>query len=335
MTRFLILISTLIVLSCRGKEQWTHDDFFNHTFSIIEDKSIKKDSLDWGSLERTVRDSIRQFKTAEDAYQALAYTIELINDGHSVFLDPKTSNRLSEDSSELFYDTFVPVPPVPAKIIEGDIGYLKLTGYVANRQRSKLYSTKIRKALYTLDSLSNLSGWILDLRENMGGLHSMMPLGVAPIFQDSLVGILVDNRGKYLTQYCTNRYFYFGNLKNDSIKVDLNLKNERKPVAVLISGKTVSAGETLAAAFRFQPSAKLFGAPTRGKTTGLELIDFNSGAKLLLATLYLCNKDKEIIHQELHPDVECTADESYRLAIEWIKGSKTNAKDEHANQTVQ
>ncbi|MGB3779993.1 MAG: S41 family peptidase [Tunicatimonas sp.] len=262
----------LLVFSCRGKEQWTHEDFFEQTFSVIQDKSIKRDSLNWKSLERTVRDSIRQFKTAEDAYRALAYTIELIGDGHSVFLDPQTPNRLTEDSSELFYDTFVPVPAVLTKIVGGDIGYVKLTGYVANDERSKLYSLKIRKALYALDSLSGLSGWILYLRENMGGLHSMMPLGVAPLFQDSLVGILVDNQNKYITEHCTNRYFYFDNLKNDSMEVDLDLKlrNERKPVAVLIGSRTASAGETLATAFKFQSSTKLFGSPTKGKTTGLE-----------------------------------------------------------------
>src|SRR3546814_2022141 len=62
-----------------------------------------------------------------------------------------------------------------------------------------------------------------------------------------------------------------------------------------------------------------FGTPTKGLTSSLELMEFNSHAKLFLATMYLCSRDKKMIDRGLNPDVACSAERAYELAIKWLK----------------
>lgn len=311
---FIIIIPILLALSCQPKKQWGYSDFFEQAFSIIEERSIKKNEIDWEVLKDKVTDSIGHFQSNEDVYRALGYTIKLIDDGHSIFIDAHTSSVLTADT--------LIVPDIVMKIVDEDIGFIKLTGFIASVDNSRIYSRQIRESLYELDQSSNVTGWIIDLRENIGGLSSMMPLGLAPMFQDSLIGYRVNNKGEYISEYCSNEYYRIGNMMVEK-NTDLNFSmvNKNKPIAVLISDKTASAGETLASSFKFQNNVKTFGTPTKGLTTALELIEFKSDAKLLLASLYLCGSDKEIIYSNIIPDIECNSEEAFEFAKNWIKNS--------------
>ncbi|MFB2118917.1 S41 family peptidase [Parapedobacter sp. 2B3] len=313
MGKYLILtISILFVLSCQNKKQWTYNDFFEQAFSLIEERSIKKNEIDWEVLKRTVTDSINHFQNNEDVYRAIGYTVSLINDGHSIFLSPQTPNVFTADT--------LPIPDIVTEIIDDDIGYIKLTGFIANVDNSRIYSRRIRESLYELDRSSIITGWIIDVRENNGGMASMMPLGLAPMFRDSLIGYHVNNKGEYFSEYCTNEYYRIEDMmveKNSAL--NFNLLNKDKPIAVLISDRTASAGEMLASSFKFQKNTMTFSTPTKGLTSSLELMEFNSNAKLFLATMYLCNRDKEIINSGLNPDVECSSEKAYELAIKWLK----------------
>ncbi|MGV3762671.1 S41 family peptidase [Parapedobacter sp.] len=313
LSKYLLLtISILLVLSCQNKKQWTHNDFFEQAFNIMKERSIKKNEIDWEVLKRTVKDSISHFQNNGDVYRAIGYAVSLIDDGHSVFLAPQTPNVFTADT--------LPIPNVVTKIIDEGIGYIKLTGFIANADNSKIYSERIRESLYELDRSSNITGWIIDVRENMGGMASMMQLGLAPMFQDSLIGYWINNKGEYFAEYCTNEYYRLEDMmveKNSAL--NFNLLNKDKPIAVLISDRTASAGEALASSFKFQKNTMTFGTHTRGLTSALELIEFNSNAKLFLATMYLCSRDKKIVDRGLDPDVACSSERAYELALKWLK----------------
>src|SRR3546814_16179270 len=62
-----------------------------------------------------------------------------------------------------------------------------------------------------------------------------------------------------------------------------------------------------------------FGTPTKGLTSSLELMEFNSHAKLFLATMYLCSRDKKMIDRGLNHDVACSAERAYELEIKRLK----------------
>src|SRR5699024_9730004 len=134
-----------------------------------------------------------------------------------------------------------------------------------------------------------------------------------------LIGISCDNKNTFIKIKVTPKYFYFGDYLVDSLNYNSTLVNKNKKIAILVSEKTVSAGEFLALAFKFQKDTKVFGSKTKGKTSHLRLFDFKSNAKLLLATHFYCDKNRNKIREGLIPDVECEKGESLLKAIEWIK----------------
>jgi len=299
------------VFSCKHKTQWNYEAFFEQSFELIKERSIKKDELNWVELKQTVVDSIKEFDTNEKVYNAIGYIINLIDDGHSEFVSANTPNRLTTDTLK--------IPTVITKIIDTKIAYIKLPGFVANDSLSKQYSLIIRKSLLELDKTENLSGWIIDLRKNTGGKLSNESLGISPLFENPLIGISCNNKNDFRKITCKTNYFDFGKIRMDSIIYDSQLKNTNRKIAVLVSQKTVSAGEFLALAFKFQNNSKVFGEKTKGKTSHLQLFTFKSDAKLLLAIENYCDKNRNVVSGGIEPDIECAPEESLNKAIEWIK----------------
>jgi hypothetical protein len=311
--KYALIILILTSFSCKRKSQLNYDAFFEQSFEFIKENSIKKNEVNWIALKRTVKDSIKRFETNEEVYNAIGYTIMLVDDGHSVFIPANTPNSLT-------VDTLI-IPSVTSRIIDNNIAYLKLSGFVANDSLSKLYALNIRKSLLELDHYTNISGWIIDLRSNSGGKLSNESLGISPLFENPLIGISCNNKNDFREITCTSNYFTFGNFRMDSLNYDSQLKNKNRKIAVLVSEKTVSAGEFLALAFKFQNNTKLFGEETKGKTSHLRLITFKSDAKLLLAIENYCDRDKNIVEGGLIPDIECSPEESLPKAIGWIKNA--------------
>lgn len=312
---FLLFAFSLLLFGCERQTQWDGDAFFEQSFELIKEKSIKKNEVNWVELKKAVKDSIKVFDTNEKIYNAIGYIIKLIDDGHSAFIPANTPNRLTDDTLR--------IPAVETQVIENDIAYIKLSGFMANDSLSKQYVLSIRKSLLELDENNNLSGWIIDLRKNAGGKTSSESLGIAPLFQDSLIGISRNNKDDYRKIFCTSKYFFWDDFKMDSLIYDSHLNNRDKKIAVLVSEQTASAGEFLTLAFSFQNNTKVFGKKTKGKTSHLGLFEFKSDAKLLLAIENYCDKNKNVMNEGIIPDIDCTPEESLSKAIEWIKKDPT------------
>jgi|GEM_PF-4373731 len=317
---FKIIILSLIITSCNNIKTSDTEKYFNETFNLIKENSVKKNEIDWNELKKTVKDSIKNFNSNYEVHLGIAYTMSLINDGHSIFgFSQKSDNTkaINTKNSVVFKKTF---PPIETEIIGNDIGYIRLTGMnIIDDSLFKNYTMEIRKALLALDNSANLSGWIIDLRVNGGGRLSCESLGLAPLFEDSLIGISWNNKNIYSNIICTNGYFKFGEHIQDRLLFDSTLVNKHKKIAVLIDKKTVSSGEFLALAFKFQDNTKTFGKPTRGKTSHCLLYNFKDGAILFLATAYYSDIKKNVIRNGIIPDIECDSEESITKAIEWIK----------------
>ena len=310
-----ILALLLISMSCKKKQSNAYEDYYYQLLSLIEQNSVKKNDINWSDIKRDVKDSIKVFSSNDDLYRAIKYTLKLINDGHSLFISSRidisnhTVSRFNSDT----------IPEVEARIINGEIGYLNLHGLYANDSLTGIYQMEVRKALLRLDSSSKLSGWIIDLRNHSGGKLTSESLGLSPLFEQPLIGISCDNMHSFKNIVCSNNVFNFGDIKLDSLIGNSTLKNRHKKIAVLVGKSTVSAGEFLALAFKFQKNTKVFGSKTNGKTSHLRLFEFKSNARLLLAIGYFCDKDKKILKRGVIPDIACDSSKSLKMAVDWIK----------------
>lgn len=308
----LLLAFVTLILSCEQKQKTQFDLLFENVFKIVRSNYIKKSEVNWVEVEKSVKDSIKIFRNNNDVHNAIKYTLDCINDDHGFFL---------KSNENIFSNDTLKVPEVQSEIIDKEIGYIKIPGFGANDSLSTLFALNIRKVFKDLDETYDLSGWIIDLSDNNGGAGYTLPLGILPLFQDSVIGYNKDNKGEIEKVTCINNVYKVGGRIHGSITYDCSLKNRNKKIAVLINDKTASCGESVALALRFQGGkTQIFGQRSCGLTTRLIRIDFNpSGAVLFLSTQFMCDLDQNIISGPIIPDIECTPDKSLNKAIKWIK----------------
>jgi C-terminal processing protease CtpA/Prc len=315
-----IVLLIFLLASCNRFTKSETEQYFEETFNLIKENSVKRSEIDWKELKKTVRDSIKNLNSNYDVHLAISYTINLINDGHSIFGAPQNSSNNKAINAKESNDRGLCIPPIKTMIVANNIGYIKLSGLnIINDSLSKIYTLEIRKALLVLDNTNALSGWIIDLRTHGGGRMSCESLGLSPLFENKLIGLIHDKQNSFTEITCDNTIFKYGNHIQERLIYDSIIINKNKKIAVLIEKTTVSSGEFLALAFKFQTNTKTFGKPTRGKTSHCGLYYLKDEAILLLSQSYYYDKNRNEIKNGIIPDVDCQSETSLTKAIEWIK----------------
>ena len=177
----------------------------------------------------------------------------------------------------------IEIQSVISELIDNKIGYLRLRSFNENS------SNQLKKEISKLEKNNKLLGYILDLRNNPGGLLSQA-VRVSDFFLDD--GEIVSTRGRKKRE---NRKFFAR--KGDRIK--------GKPLIVLINNGSASASEIVAGALQDQKRAVLLGVTTYGKGSVQSIIPLrNKGAIRLTISKYYLPSGKSISEVGVSPDIE-------------------------------
>ncbi|HYS10295.1 MAG TPA: S41 family peptidase [Myxococcales bacterium] len=181
---------------------------------------------------------------------------------------------------------------VEEKLFDRKLAYVKIKSF---QDRTDVY---LRKALDSLraDAGGDLTGVVLDLRHNPGGLLDQA-VKVADRFLDG--GVIVTTKGR-------------GAKHVEVEKAHPKGTEPRYPMVVLVDGGTASASEIVAGALQDQGRAVVIGTRTFGKgsvQTVIELED-GSGLKLTVARYYTPS-GRSIQERGIMPDV-------------WVKASASD-----------
>jgi len=174
----------------------------------------------------------------------------------------------------------------------GETGYIRLTQFSAPAVK------EMRDAIRSLEK-QNVTGYILDLRSNPGGLlQASIEIGRMWIKEGAIVST-VDRKGEGDRQTA-----------NNTALTD-------KPVVVLVDGGSASASEILSGALQDNKRAKIVGLRTFGK--GLvqsvrELGDNESGLAVTIAK-YLTPNGRDINKHGVDPDVEIKLTEAQQKEL--------------------
>jgi len=178
------------------------------------------------------------------------------------------------------------VQSVRAHVESGDIGYIRITQF-----NQEAYDG-VRKAFdhfRTDPGQSNLKGYILDLRNNPGGLLNQA-VEITNAFVDS--GDIVSTRGRNADQ--GQRY---------SARPGVNL-SQQKPVVVLINGGSASASEIVSGALQDLKRATLVGTRTFGKGSVQTILPLGENGALKLTTArYYTPSGRSIQAKGIDPDI--------------------------------
>ena len=176
----------------------------------------------------------------------------------------------------------IEIKSVAAKLIENEIGYLRLRAFNENSD------DQLKKEISKLQKNKNLSGYIFDLRNNPGGLLSQA-VTISDFFLND--GEIVSTKGRRSRE---NRKFFAN--KGDKIN--------GKPLIVLINNGSASASEIVAGALQDQKRAILLGERTFGKGSVQSIIPLkNKGAIRLTISKYYLPSGKSISEIGVSPDI--------------------------------
>jgi len=176
----------------------------------------------------------------------------------------------------------IEVKSVKSKYIEKGIGYLRLTSF--NENTTKQTKKKIKE----YNKKKNIKGYILDLRNNPGGLLSQA-VKITDLFLEN--GEIVSTKGRKNSE---NRKFFAN--KGDMIN--------GMTLVVLINYGSASASEIVAGALKDHKRAILIGENSYGKGSVQSIIPLkNNGAIRLTISKYYLPSGNSISKIGIAPDI--------------------------------
>ena len=181
-------------------------------------------------------------------------------------------------------DTIKPV--VVRHRLEGDSAYIRLTTF--NDQTYRGLEKGIKSMINEAGGINNINGFVLDLRNNPGGLLSQA-IKVSDAFLDK--GEIVSTRSKHKGD--GDRF--------NAIRGDLT---KGKPVVVIINGGSASASEIVAGALQDHKRAIVLGTKSFGKGSVQTIMPLQgNGAIRLTTSRYYTPSGRSIQAVGVVPDV--------------------------------
>ena len=196
----------------------------------------------------------------------------------------------------------IQVKSVEAKIMKNNIGYLRLKSF--NSNSSKQLVEKIKN----FEKSKKLTGYILDLRNNPGGLLTQA-INVTDFFLND--GEIVSTKGRKASE---NRRFFAK--KGDKVK--------GKPLIILINNGSASASEIVAGALKDHKRAILLGENTYGKGSVQSIIPLSDGGGMRLTiSKYYLPSGQSISEIGVSPDI-LVEEESEDFKINSVSDNQLN-----------
>ena len=178
----------------------------------------------------------------------------------------------------------IQVQSVSSEIIskKKNIGYIRLKSFNENSDNQFLKSIK------KFEKNSNIKGYVIDLRNNPGGLLTQA-INITDFFLDD--GEIVSTKGRKISE--TRKFFA---RRGDEVN--------GKPVIVMINNGSASASEIFAGALKDHKRAIILGENSYGKGSVQSIIPLrNGGGMRLTISKYYLPSGKSISEVGVTPDI--------------------------------
>ncbi len=245
--------------------------------SPIDDTPASRAGIKAGDYIVKINDTQVQGKSLGEAVELMRGPV-----GSAIEL---TIRRRGEKKALTFNVTreIIQIKSVKAELLEKNIGYIRLTSFNENS------AGQIKKEINKFEKNKNLKSYILDLRNNPGGLLSQA-IKISDFFLDN--GEIVSTKSR---QQSENRKWF-------AKKGDLT---KGKTILVLINYGSASASEIVAGALKDHKRAILIGENSYGKGSVQSIIPLkNKGAIRLTVAKYYLPSGKSISEVGVSPDIE-------------------------------
>ena len=258
--------------------------------SPIDDTPASRAGLKAGDYIVKINDEQVQGKSLMDAVNLMRGPV-----GSTIEI---TVRRRGEKKALIFNikREIIEVQSVKFELLDNNVGYIKLTSFNENS------SQQVKKRIEKFNKNKNLKGFILDLRNNPGGLLSQA-IRISDFFLEN--GEIVSTKSRQVSE---NRKWFAkkGDLTNG------------KTLIVLINYGSASASEIVAGALKDHKRAIILGENSYGKGSVQSIIPLkNRGAIRITIARYYLPSGKSISKVGVTPDIEITeADDGFKINTE-------------------
>ncbi len=245
--------------------------------SPIDDTPASKAGIKAGDFIVKINDIQVQGKTLSEAVDLMRGPV-----GSGIEL---TVRRRGEKKALIFniVREIIEIQSVKVDVLKDNIGYIRLTSFNENS------SNQINKKINELENNKKVNAYILDLRNNPGGLLSQA-IKISDFFLDN--GEIVSTKSRKNSE---NRKWF-------AKKGDLT---KGKTLIVLINYGSASASEIVAGALKDHKRAIIIGENSYGKGSVQSIIPLkNRGAIRLTVAKYYLPSGKSISEVGVRPDIE-------------------------------
>lgn len=322
-----ILIKNTIILIClvAGINSYTQKNiskkaknYLKAYVEIVQENALHRDLIDWRAFSDSLYKHAASAQTEADCYAAINKTLPLLNDGHSFLMTAEQTAEWKQPSPKNQKDT---IPgPVPKGFLMDSVAYIDLPWFHSGNERScQLFADTLQSVVQKLDA-NKVKGWVIDLRDNLGGNNWPMHAGISALYQDSIVGSYTFPNGNKDLWVIKNNGLYDHDTLVGKTSTPYLLKNRDLPIAILVNQSTASSGETVLVSFLGSKRVRTFGTPSHGSTTANELYPLSDGAQLLLTVAWYADRNGTIYKAPIKPNETFTDGKAcLKRAIEWIQ----------------
>jgi carboxyl-terminal processing protease len=245
--------------------------------SPIDDTPASRAGIKAGDYIVKIEDTQVQGKSLSEAVDLMRGPV-----GSSIEL---TIRRRGEKKALKFniIREIIEIQSVKTDLLKNNIGYIRLTSFNDNS------AEQIKNKIKDLEKNQKVTAYILDLRNNPGGLLSQA-IKISDFFLDN--GEIVSTKSRKASE---NRRWFAkqGDLTND------------KTLVVLINYGSASASEIVAGALKDHKRALILGENSYGKGSVQSIIPLkNKGAIKLTVAKYYLPSGKSISEVGVIPDIE-------------------------------
>ena len=249
--------------------------------SPIDDTPASKAGIKAGDYIIKIDDIQVQGKSLSEAVDLMRGPV-----GSSIILTVRRIGQKKALTFEIVRE-IIQIKSVKADLLKNNVGYLRLTSFNENS------GDQIREQIRDFEKNGNINSYILDLRNNPGGLLSQA-IRISDFFLDN--GEIVSTKSRKASE---NRKWFAK--KGDLIG--------GKTLVVLINYGSASASEIVAGALQDHKRAIILGENSYGKGSVQSIIPLkNKGAIRLTVAKYYLPSGKSISEVGVSPDIEIDED---------------------------
>ncbi len=311
----LFILSLFVLISCDSDDTPPIDtqvpDYLNTVVSIMQANSINRNTIDWDDFRNQVLNKASDVQDITQTDEALRLALQLLGEDSSFIL--KSDGTFIAGSSLNCDPTTIATVTVP-----DNIGYVLVEPDTGDETEEIAYVRGIHDNIKNQDN-ANITGWIVDLRNNRGGFMWSMLAGIGPILGEGTVGYFIDPNNSERAWSYSNGSSRLDQRTEVSLPNPYTLINPNPKVAVLLNTAVAGSGEALAIAFVGRDNTQSFGSATCGISASNTKFSLNDGTELFIATTTMADRNKNKYGTvPVTPDTPTTDENIIQMAIDYI-----------------